>query len=308
MPSSNTSITDSTTFSTTALTVSELPYSLILEHRATISSMLLGAIKSLLPFKKKAPVGVPLLRHSQSPSKELLVYYRQWCNAPANDEIPAHFVGAAIAMPIVAELTAQAPYPLLSVLNQGVRLQMHKALPVGEAITLSGKLLDASDDGRRARIHSQVCVGTASAPNAITLDAIAAVMLKTGPKSAKKTAVEERSFETLATWRGAANEGQTFFWLTGDFNPIHTLPVFAKHTRYKGCIMHGYGAFAQIFERIRGQFGTIKEIETRFIRTIPLPSPEFSIQCTMVPDEDGRQYFRMIDEHHVSYQAGHFRV
>jgi hypothetical protein len=292
----------------TVVTVSELPYKLLMQHRATIRSMLLGGMKSLLPFKKSASAGVPLLRHSQSPSNELLSYYRQWCNAPSNREVPPHFVGAAVAMPIVAELTAQAPYPLLSVLNQGVRLQMHKALPAGETIMLSGKLLGASDDGRRARIHSQVHIGTASAPNAITLDAIAAVMLRAGPKSARKSTVEKRRFETLGTWRGAANEGQTFFWLTGDFNPIHTLPAFAKYTRYKGCIMHGYGAFAHIFERLKEQFGTLKEIETRFIRTIPLPSPQLSIQCTMEPDEDGLYYFRMLDELNITYQAGQFHL
>lgn len=291
-----------------AVTVSELPYGLISQHRATISSMLLGGVKSVLPFKKTAPAGEPLLRTSQSPSKELLAYYQRWCNAADNGEIPPHFVGAAIAMPIVAELTAQAPYPLLSVLNQGVRLQMHKPLPVGETIQLNGQLLDASDDGRRARIHSQVSIGTVSAPDAITLDAIAAVMLKAGPKSAKASKVEKHHFDTLGTWRAAANEGQTFFWLTGDFNPIHTLPFFAKRTRYKGCIMHGYGAFAQIFEHLKQQFGPIKDIETRFIRTIPLPSPELRIQSTMAPDADGLYYFRLIDELNIACQAGQFRL
>lgn len=291
-----------------AITTSELPYKLILQHRPTIKSMFWGGVKSALPIKPATSAGETLRRKHQSPSAELLNYYRQWCNAPASSHIPAHFVGAAIAMPIVAELTAQSPYPLLSALNQGVRLQIHKPLPAGETINLSGKLLDASDDGRRARIHSRVQIGTASAPNAITLDAIAAVMLKAGPKKALSNTQEKHQFETLGTWRAAAKEGQTFFWLTGDFNPIHTLPLLAKRTRYNGCIMHGYGAFAQIFERLENKHGAIKDIETRFIRVIPLPSLTLRIQSTLQPDAEGNYFFRLVDDLNTAYQAGQFRI
>ena len=294
--------------SSNKITVSDLPYRLLVQHRSTIGSMLWGGVKSVLPSSKATQNYEALERQGHTPSKELLGYYRRWCGAPDNAEIPPHFLGAATAMPIVSELTSQGPYPLFTVLNQGVRLQMHKPLPEGEAIHLKGEVIDASDDGRRARIQSRVIIGTHSTPEAITLDAIVAVMLKPGAKKSETKPKEEKVYKTLGNWCGAANEGQTFFWLTGDLNPIHTFPAFAKHTRYKGCIMHGYGAFAQIFEHIRHEFGAISDIETRFIRTIPLPSPVFSIQITESPEPDGHYHFRLIDELGTHYQAGHFYV
>lgn len=290
------------------VTVSELPWRLLKQHRSTISSMLLGGIKSTVKPKPSQPQYSVLNRTGHTPSNELLGYYRHWCGAADNHEVPPHFLGAATAMPIVSELCAQAPYPLFTVLNQGVRLQLHKALPAGEKINLEGKVIDASDDQRRARIQSRVIIGTPSAPNAITLDAIVAVMFK--PSSSKKThrPKDKKHYKTLGNWYGAANEGQTFFWLTGDINPIHTFPTFAKRTRYKGCIMHGYGAFAQIFEHIKKEFDSISDIETRFIRTIPLPSPYFSIQTTVNSDDENWFHFRLIDGKGYIYQAGRFRT
>ncbi|MDI1302062.1 MAG: MaoC/PaaZ C-terminal domain-containing protein [bacterium] len=290
------------------VTVSSLPLRMLGEHTGTISAMLLGAARSLLPFKRPGVTGECITQTVPAPSAELRRAYAAWCGAGERyaSSTPPHLVCAKITLPLVSQLTAQSPYPLLSVLNQGVRLRLHQPLPVGEAIRLSGSLIDASDDGYRARIHSRVEVGTASVPLAMTIDAMAAVMLKKRPDGENSDARVTPDFATIATWQAAANEGQTFFWLTGDFNPIHTLPAFARHTRFRGCIMHGYGAFAQVFEGLVNHGARIADIEVRFLRPLPLPSPPLLIQQARTADAQGRLAIRLIDTEGAVYQAGSF--
>lgn len=281
---------------------------LLTEQTATISAFLLGAVRSLLPARKTGERAT-LVKRQAPPSALLLDTYMAWSGADPSryaDAIPPHMVSARIALPLVSALTAQSPYPLLSVLNQGVRLQVHHPLPAGETLYLRGRLLDASDDGYRARIHSRVEVGTASVPNAISVDALAAVMLRKRPESGRESERTEPDYATIGAWQAAADEGVKFFYMTGDFNPIHTLPAFAKHTRFKGCIMHGYGAFAQVFEAVQRTGVTIRDIDIRFIKPLPLPSPRLLVQAARTPDADGRYAVRLTDTDNNLYQVGSY--
>lgn len=293
---------------TERLTVSALPLRLLAEHGNTISAMLLGAARSLLPGKRAGVTGEHIQQTQAAPSGELRAAYSVWCGAGTRyaGSTPPHLVCAKITLPLVSQLTAQSPYPLLSVLNQGVRLRLHQPLPVNEPILLDGTLLDASDDGYRARIHSRVEVGTASVPRAMTVDAMAAVMLKKREDGEGAREHATPDFETVAEWQARADEGQTFFFLTGDFNPIHTLPFFARRTRFGGCIMHGYGAFAQVFEGLVNHGENIADIEVRFVRPLPLPSKPLLIQKARTPDAEGRYAIRLIATDDTLYQIGHF--
>ncbi|HET8708170.1 MAG TPA: MaoC family dehydratase [Pseudomonadales bacterium] len=289
------------------VTVSDLPYSMLLESLPTMSAMLIGGAKSVLPFKGDTTGNAAVLRTAKAPSQALLKAFANWCgNSGEVTQVPAPLVCAKITLPVVSELTARSPYPLLSVLNQGIHLRIHKPLPLGEEILLEGRLLDASDDGYRARIASEVVVGTASTPNAIRVEAVAAVPLKPRPAGEKAAPRVEPEFETIGEWQAAANEGQTFFWMTGDFNPIHTVPALAKRTRFKGCIMHGYGAFAQVFSCLERSGVKLTDIEVRFLTPLPLPSPTLLIQRGKTADAEGRRAFRLTDAQGTVYQAGHY--
>jgi len=289
------------------VTVANLPYRLLLESVPTMSAMLIGGVKSMLPIKPDTTGNAAVLKTADAPSPALLKAFANWCGFDqAPSHVPVPLVCAKITLPVVSELTARSPYPLLSVLNQGVHLRIHKPLPLNEPILLEGRLVDASDDGYRARICSEVIVGTASTPNAMTVEAIAAVMLKPRPSAEAAQERTEPEFETIGQWQAAANEGQTFFWLTGDFNPIHTVPALAKRTRFRGCIMHGYGAFAQVFSCLERSGATLTDIETRFLSPLPLPSPPLLIQRAKAADAQGRVAFRLTDEQGKVYQAGHY--
>lgn len=279
----------------------------LLEQGGVIGAFVTGATRSLLP-RKGGVDHSEIVRLSRAPSLALQEAYAAWTRARAGrytGVIPPHLVNCQIALPVISALTARSPYPLLGVLNQGIHLALHHPLPANAILTVRGHLVEASDDGSRARIHSRLTVGTAETPVAMTLDAYAAVVLgkrKDGAAAAR----EPVDFHTIDRWQAAGDEGRKFFFLTGDFNPIHTWPAFAKRTSFRGCIMHGYGGFAQIFEAICNAGWSIADIDVKFVKPLPLPSPEVLIQITATPDADGRHALRMIDAAGNLYQVGSF--
>lgn len=284
-----------------------IPVHLITEHKATISAMLMGGIRSILPFVATSTGGVDVKRRLPSPSPALVKAFNHWSGVKQPSAgLPPVLLVSQTALSVVSELTAHCPYPLLGVLNQGLRLMIHQTVPVGAPLQLSGRLIEASDDGYRARIHSHVDIGTDRCPQAISIDAYAAVILKKRPDHSTRTERIEPQWRTIADWSAQANEGVKFFLLTGDFNPIHTLPALARHTRFKGCIMHGYGAFAQIYAALENAGFVIRDIETRFIKPLPLPSPRLLIQLADGEPESGRQAFRLTDNDGNLYQIGSF--
>lgn len=293
-----------------SLTTKQLSWKILYEQLPTIRAMATGGLLSQLPTRKPGVDGKVLTARAKAPSDALLAAYNTWSGAAQRHAgtVPPHLVCAKITMPLVARLTARAPYPMLSVLNQGLRLTLNTPLPAGEKIYLSGSLVDILDDGYRARFHSQIQVGTESIANAMTVDAMATVVLKKRPaREQTGDATVEPSYETVGQWQARAEEGQVFFWLTGDFNPIHTWPAMAKKTRFKGCIMHGYGAFAQVYEALLASGAEFNLIETRFIQPLPLPSPTLLIQRTPQPDDEGKFHFRLTDDNGTLYQAGYYQ-
>lgn len=280
---------------------------LVLQQGGVIGAFLGGAVKSLLP-RRGGIDHSEIVRSAPPPSRELLRAYAAWSSAPAGryeDALPPHFVAARVALPVVSALTARSPYPLLGVLNQGIHLGVHQPIPATAPLTIRGHLVDASDDGYRARIHSALTVGTPDVPVAMEIDAYAAVVLKRRPGSASGPR-EDVAFETIGRWQPGADEGRKFFYLTGDFNPIHTWQAFARRTRFRGCIMHGFGGFAQAFEAIRSAGHDIADIDVKFVRPLPLPGPEVLIQLATTVDASGRRALRLVDGDGIVFHAGSF--
>ncbi len=286
-----------------------IPTALLRQQLPNITAMLKGAVVSYLPLPNRRR-GQWVTQQLAAPSTALVRAYAQWSRAEPErygTTLPAHLISGQTGLGLIARLTAQSPYPMLSVLNQGVHLRINQALTQGEAITLRGRLVDASDDGYRARVHSRLEAGTACCPDALVIDAYAAVVLRKRPDNRN----EERQapdFRTVGHWQAGADEGVKFFLLTGDFNPIHTLPAMARRTRFRGCIMHGYGAFAQVFEAIQNAGWTIADIDVRFIKPLPLPSPALLIQVAATADAGGRHALRLTDADADDnlYQVGSF--
>lgn len=283
----------------------EIPLKLVLQHRATMSAMLLGLVRSSLPFIAKYQQGYEVTQRGHTPDALLNYKFQQWAGFDhARLALSPPLLVSQTLLSAVSTLTSHCPYPLLNVLNQGLRLKVLASIQPNQPFSIRGQLVDASDDGYRAKIHSHVVLSDRRGETIMSLDAFAAVMLKSRPQNNTRGS-ESIDWQTLNSWQMAENAGVEFFLLTGDFNPIHTLPWLAKHTRFAGCIMHGYGAFSKIYAAIENQGVRIREIETRFIKPVPLPTPQLHIQ---IAQDASSHLFRLVDDEGQLYQSGRYQL
>ena len=206
-----------------------VPWHYLKYHGPNIYGMFSQGLISALPSLSNKQIETPTAPvHRTLPAvpEELVAAYAKWTGAPADryvGVIPPHMF-SYWGMALVAELTGKAPYNLLSVLNQGCRVQTHELLPIGEKIQVSGHLASIENDGRRVRIATHLEAHTKSASKGQTMDVMAAVPIAGGKKkSPAKNTPKEPKFETVGSWSASADDGVNFALLTGDFNPIHTL-------------------------------------------------------------------------------------
>ncbi|HSW13964.1 MAG TPA: MaoC/PaaZ C-terminal domain-containing protein, partial [Solimonas sp.] len=209
------------------------------------------------------------------------------------------------AFALLARLAGQAPYNLASILNQGLRLQFRAPLPRDTALQLRGQLQEVVNDGRRIRIHTRVVAGWAQQPEAVIIDNYAAVPLRGAADKTAAAARAEPTFETVGQWSATADDGLNFALLTGDFNPIHTLWPLARRTKFRGCILHGFGSVARTMETLRNAGHDIADIDLRFIKPLSLPNAGLEVQVA-APDSDGRRAFRLRSRAGAVHLAGSF--
>ena len=284
----------------------QIPLKLVLQHRATMSAMLVGLVRSSLPFTAKHQQGFEVTQRGHTPDALLNQKFQQWAGfKQTTTALTPPLLVSQTLLSAVATLTSYCPYPLLNVLNQGLKLAVLDTIQPSQPFSIKGQLIDASDDGYRAKIHSNVVLRNDQGKAILTMDAFAAVMLKSRPQNSAKKPTDVTEWQTIDSWQMPENAGMEFFLLTGDFNPIHTVPWLAKRTRFAGCIMHGYGAFSKIYAAIENQNLRIQEIETRFIKPVPLPTPQLHVQ---IGKDASGQLFRLVDDQGQAYQSGRYQL
>jgi acyl dehydratase len=194
------------------------------------------------------------------------------------------------AVPLAARTLRGLPYPLLEVINAGCRLQINAPLPAAGPLLVRARLQAIDDDGRRAVLHQQIVTGTAALPDALVADLH--VVVPSRPRaerrrSAKSNDSAGRANKTtaripadareLAFWRLPADAGLTFALLTGDVNPIHWVPPYARAAGFPRPILHGFSTMARAIEgliraRFAGSVERLRAIDVRFVRPLVLPA------------------------------------
>ena len=193
--------------------------------------------------------------------------------------LPAHLF-SQWGFPLAAQAIAGLPYPMTRVLNAGCRIDVNQQLPDNEPFVVRARLqeVDVDAEGRRALITTRVVTETAEKPEAIVAELRAYVPLKRERGSSGKTrpAVPGDARE-IAAFDLGKDAGLDYAKLTGDFNPIHWVPLAARAAGFKSCILHGFGTLSRAIAAMdgalfNGDAARLRSIDARFTKPLPLPA------------------------------------
>lgn len=286
-----------------------VPLSLAREQIPTLVTSFGVALRSMSPLTRprRLPENPqPIHTRFTAPSAALVDQYARWSGAPAEryrDVLPPHFC-SHWAFALLARVGGQAPYNVTSILNQGLRLQIKAPLPRDVDLELHGQLQDVTEDDQRVRLHMRIVAGWSQQAEAVIIDSYATIPKRRSPKG-KSSPREEPAYETIGTWSVSADDGLNFALLTGDFNPIHTFWPLARRSKFRGCILHGFGTVARTWEVLASKVGDITDIDLRFIKPLPLPNDGLQVQLAPA-GADGRRTFRLRGQDGSVHLTGSF--
>jgi acyl dehydratase len=206
--------------------------------------------------------------------------------APYKRSLPPHLF-PQWAFPAVLRALEGVPYPFARIVNAGCTLSILGPVPKGETLDVVARLSQIDDNGRRAIMHVEVITSTrAGAALRADFRALAPLGGGKGGKSANgkakprdaadKPRIPEHSRE-IGRFSLSKRAGLDFAKTTGDFNPIHWAPRYAKAMGFRSVILHGFGSLSWAFEGlVRGLYSgdveKITEIDANFVRPLVLPA------------------------------------
>jgi acyl dehydratase len=262
----------------------------IVHQRRMIASLSFVTVNALLQRLRKGSSAVEVLPGPElveelpaPPPGLIRDYLRHVGGKPRGDslEIPPHLF-PHWSMPLAARTLRRLPYPLLRVVNGGCRLEINAALRAGEPLHVRARVESVNDDGRRAVIHQRIVTGQSGCADALVAHVYAIVPSGAGrgekalrpAKEAPHVPASAREIDRLSLSRSA---GLEFALLTGDFNPVHWIPAYARALGHQSMILHGFASMARAFESLeRALFAPnqdrIRVLDARFVRPLVLPT------------------------------------
>jgi acyl dehydratase len=263
----------------------------IVSHRRVIGALLGTVGRSLWRGRPGAPSIVPpplpgpeLTERVTSPSPRLVRDYARFLRASADvyrnpATVPAHLF-PQWTFPLAARTLRDVPYNLTRILNAGCRLEINATVPAASPLTVRARLVDIEDDGRRALLHQRIVTDTPSHPEALVADiyAVAPVSRQKekrngrSQRDAGRVPADAREVTRLYFGRRA---GLIFAFLTGDFNPVHWAPTYARAAGFATPILHGFAIMAHTLEGLgralfAGATARIRSIDVKFKRPLVL--------------------------------------
>jgi acyl dehydratase len=253
-------------------------------HQAPVLAALGKSVLSSLVGKKHAPVagGDEVTATFKPRSKDLVRCYVKTVGGDPHayrGTLPPHLF-PQWGFPLATRVLAGIDYPLARVLNAGCRLEVRAPLPDDEPLEVRARLEEVDDDGRRALLKIRVVTGTRSAPDALSALMVTLIPLKKDKDASKKKkepARVEQDVRELAYFSLRAEAGLEYAKLTGDFNPIHWVPAYARASGFKSCILHGFATMANAIEGLNknlfsGDVHALRTVDVSFVNPLVLPA------------------------------------
>jgi acyl dehydratase len=207
-------------------------------------------------------------------------YLRHLGSEPAAGVLPPHLF-PQWTFPLAARTLAAAPYPLLKVVNGGCRLEINAPLPADAPLEVRSRLEASEDDGRRVVLHQRLVTGAGSCPDALVASVRAVFPLRARgadgrlpgrAEAARAPAVVAPGARLVERWRLGRAAGLAFACLTGDFNPVHWLPPYARAFGFRGVILQGFATMARVMEALARAGRPVRLLDVRFTRPLVLPA------------------------------------
>jgi hypothetical protein len=213
---------------------------------------------------------------------ELINAYVRWVGGdPASykGRVPAHLF-PQWGFPLTGKVMEGLSYPMLAAMNGGCKLTINGPLPANEPLEVTGRLDAVDDNGQRAILDQKIVTGTKANPEALVAHLYVFVPLKKDDKKSGKKTEKARvpvDAREISYFKLRDDAGLDFAKLTGDFNPVHWVPRWARAFGFRNVILHGFGTMARAIEALNrgllaGDVNALAEIDVRFTRPLVLPA------------------------------------
>ncbi|MEM1416894.1 MAG: MaoC/PaaZ C-terminal domain-containing protein [Myxococcota bacterium] len=174
--------------------------------------------------------------------------------------------------PLQLDVIRELPYPPARMLNAGARLEVDDALPMGEPLHVATRLERVDANPRRVLVECLSETGTATRP-ALHRALFRTILPRAGGGGKRAPFQLPSGARELARWTLPVDAGLDFAKLTGDFNPIHWVPSYAKAWGLKNVILHGFATMARAWEGLAHALEMEPgRLDVRFERPLVLPA------------------------------------
>lgn len=187
--------------------------------------------------------------------------------------LPAHLF-PQWSFPLQARCLQGLQYPLARILNAGCKLTMYESLPDHQPLEVTARVTGVDDNGRRVLLRQQITTRAANAPQGVVAEMAGLIPLRRGSPSKDPKVVSSRA-QRIDTWHLSRGNGLDFALLTGDFNPVHWIPLYARGMGFKSNILHGFSTMARAIESLRRHVlraQPLRVFDCHFTRPLVLPA------------------------------------
>jgi acyl dehydratase len=236
------------------------------------------------PTPETPALGISVRRRVALPPLSLQRDFVRFCGGDPSryaGRTPPHLF-SQWAVPVALLLAKRLPYPPLSVVNLGCSLRIDGLLPARGAVDVQCTLTDISqEDGKVFLTLALLTLVEHEVRLRVELKLLVRLpgqqrTSNPGPKPRREPPRVPADAREVMRRRLGPHAGLEFAELTGDFNPIHWIPAYARMTGFKAPILHGLGSLGIAFEglvqgRLSGRVDDVRRIDADFTAPLLLP-------------------------------------